>query len=94
MKKNEEVRKNAWGHKDNYTTGCLLLQRSLSINCSWSKETKWIRLWFKSFQQIEFKVILRSNSQVCRILENSKETVSEFYKEIAKVFVNINGWIQ
>ena len=36
-------------------------------------------------QQIEFYGMLKTNSQVCTVLEKSKETVSEFYKGTGKV---------
>ena len=39
--------------------------------------------------------MLKANSQVCTILEKSKETVLEFYKGTAKVLRDyIHGWIQ
>ena len=36
-------------------------------------------------QQIEFYGMIKTNSQVCTLLEKSKETVLEFYKGTAKV---------
>ena len=39
----------------------------------------------RAIQQIEFNGKLGTNSQVCTILEKSKETLLEFYKETAKV---------
>ena len=36
-------------------------------------------------QQIEFYGMLKTNSQVCTVLEKSKETMMEFYKGTAKV---------
>ena len=36
-------------------------------------------------QQIEFYGMLKTNSQVCTVLEKSKETVLEFYKGTTKV---------
>ena len=38
-----------------------------------------------AIQQSEFYGILDTNSQVCTILEKSKETVLEFYKGTARV---------
>ena len=38
-----------------------------------------------AIQKIEFYGKLDTNSQVCTVLEKWKETVSEFYKETAKV---------
>ena len=39
----------------------------------------------RAIQQIEFYGMLKTNSQVCTVLEKSKETVLEFYKGTAKV---------
>ena len=39
----------------------------------------------KAIQQIEFYGMLKTNSQVCRVLDKSKETMLEFYKGTAKV---------
>ena len=36
-------------------------------------------------QQIEFYEMLKTNSQVCSVLEKSKERILEFYKGTAKV---------
>ena len=40
----------------------------------------------RAIQQIEFYGMLKTNSQVCRVLEKSKETILEFYIGTAKVF--------
>ena len=48
----------------------------------------------RAVQQIEFYGMLKTNSQVCTVLEKLKETMLEFYKGTAKVVNNINGWIQ
>ena len=40
----------------------------------------------RAIQQIEFYGKLGTNSQVCTVLEKSKETVLEFYRGTAKVF--------
>ena len=39
----------------------------------------------KAIQHIEFYDMLKTNSQVCTVLEKSKETILEFYKGRAKV---------
>ena len=39
----------------------------------------------RAIQQIEFYGKLEANSQVCTVLEKSKETILEFYKGTAKV---------
>ena len=45
----------------------------------------------KANQQIEFYGKLGTNSQLCTVLEKSKETVLEFYKGTVKVLLeNIN----
>ena len=39
----------------------------------------------RAFQKSEFYGMLKTNSQVCTVLEKSKETMLEFYKGKAKV---------
>ena len=39
----------------------------------------------RTIQQIEFYGMLKTNSQVCTVLEKSKETMLEFYKGRVKV---------
>ena len=39
----------------------------------------------RAIHQIEFYGILKTNSQVCTVLEKTKETVLEFYKGTANV---------
>ena len=39
----------------------------------------------RAIQEIEFCGMLKTQSQVCTILEKSKETMLEFYKGTAKV---------
>ena len=39
----------------------------------------------RAIQEIEFYGMLKANSQVCTVLEKSKETLLEFYKGTAKV---------
>ena len=39
----------------------------------------------RSLQEVEFNCMLNTNSQICTVLENSKETVLEFYQENVKV---------
>ena len=39
----------------------------------------------RAIQEIEFYGMLKTNSQVCTILEKLKETVLEFYKGTTKV---------
>ena len=39
----------------------------------------------RTIQQIEFYGMLKTNSQVCKVLEKSKEATLEFYKGRVKV---------
>ena len=52
------------------------------INLSFQKE---LDADPRSIQQIEFYGKLETSSQVCTVLEKSKETVLEFYKRTTKV---------
>ena len=46
----------------------------------------------RAIQKIEFYEMLKTNSQVCTVLEKSKETILEFYKGTTKVLSEyING---
>ena len=46
----------------------------------------------RAIQQIKFYGMLKTNSQVCTVLEKSKETMLEFHKGIGKVLIlHING---
>ena len=89
IKKYYKIRKTATGKGDNYTTGCLLdyqyfkdHYQIIVINLSFQKE---LDADPRSIQQIEFYGKLETNSQVCTVLEKSKENVLEFYKRTTKV---------
>ena len=89
IKKYNEVRKTARGKGDNYKTDCLLDYQYFTdhyqlICCNLSQQ-KVLDADEKSNQQIQFYGKLGTNSQVCTVLERSKETVSEFSKGTAKV---------
>ena len=43
-------------------------------------------LSIEKIQQIEFKFMLETNSTIYWVLEKSKETILEFYKEIFKMY--------
>ena len=47
----------------------------------------------RATQQIEFYGILETNSEVCKVLEKSKETVLEFYKGTTKPVVRTYKWL-
>ena len=89
IKKYDEVRKIATGKGDGYTTGCLLdyqyfkdHYQLIAVDLSKQKE---LDVDPRAIQQIEFHGISKTNSQVCTVLEKSKETILKFYKGTAKV---------
>ena len=89
IKKYDEVRKIAAGKGDDYTTGCLRDYQYFKdhyqlIAVDLSKQ-KQLDADPRAIQQIEFYGKLETNSQVCTVLERSKQTVLEFYKGTAKV---------
>ena len=89
IKKYDEIRKTATRQGDDHTTGCLLDYQYFKDHCQLitidlSKQ-KELDADSRSFQQIEFYGMLKTNSQVCTVLEKSKETILEFYKGTAKV---------
>ena len=74
---------------DDYTTECLLDYQyykdhynPIAVDLSKQKE---LDAGSRAIQQIEFYGILKTNSQVCTVLEKSKQTMLEFYKGTAKV---------
>ena len=89
VKQYNEIRKIATGQGDDYTTGCLLHYQYfkdhynlIAIDLSKQKE---LDAGSRAIQQIEFYGMLKSNSQLCTVLEKSKETVLQFSKGTAKV---------
>ena len=89
IKQCDEIRKTATGQGDDYTTGCLLDYQYfkdhynlIAVDLSKQKE---LDADSRAIQQIEFYGMLKTNSQVCTVLEKSKETMLEFYKGTAKV---------
>ena len=89
IKKYDEIRKIATGKGDDYTTGCLADYQNFKdhyqlIAVDLSKE-KELDAYPRAIQQIEFYGMLKTNSQVCTVLEKLKETVLEFYKGTVKV---------
>ena len=89
MRKYDEVRKIATGKGDDYTTGCLLdyqyfkdNYQLIAVDLSKQKE---LDADPRAIQQIEFYGMLTTRSQVCTVLEKSKETILEFYKGTAKI---------
>ena len=47
----------------------------------------------RAIQQTEFYGMLKTNSQVCTVLEKSKETVLEFYKGTPKILKRTYKWL-
>ena len=89
IKKYDEIRKIPTGKGDDYTTSCLLdyqyfkdHYQLIAVDLSKQKE---LDADPRAVQQTEFSGKLETNSQVCTVLEKSKETVLEFYKGTAKV---------
>ena len=88
-KKYNVIRKIATEKGDDYTTGCLLdyqyfkdHYQLIAVDLSKQKE---LDADPRAIQQIEFYGKLDTNSQVCTVLEKSKETVLKFYKGTAKM---------
>ena len=82
IKEYDKIRNTATGQGVDYTTGCLLYYQNFKyhyqlIVVDLSKQ--------KEIQQIEFYRMLKTNWEVCTVLEKSKETMLEFYKRTAKV---------
>ena len=82
IKKYDETRKIATGQRDGYTTGCFLdyqyfkdHYQLIAVDLSKQKE---LDTDPRAIQQTEFYGMLKTKSQVCSILEKSKETVLEF----------------
>ena len=85
----DEVRKVTLGKDDDYTTGCLLdyayFKRDYKIFAIDLSKQKELDADPRAIQQIEFKGSVAVPSAVVTILEESKETVLEFFKGTAKI---------
>ena len=89
IKQYDKIREIATGQGDDYTTGCLLDYQYFKdhynlIAIDLSKQKEW-DADSRAIQQIEFYRMLKTNSQVCTVLEKSKETTLQFSKGTAKV---------
>ena len=97
IKQYDEGRKTATGQSDDYTTGCLLDFAYLKNNCrliankiaDLSKQ-KVLDAYSRAIQQIIFTCIIKASVANTRviiyyILEQSKETMLQFFKETTKV---------
>ena len=89
IKQYKEIRETATGLRDDYITGCLLDYQYFRdhyqlIAVDFSKQNE-LDSDSRVIQKIEFYGMLKTNSQVWTVLENSKETMLEFYKATSKV---------
>ena len=89
IKKYNKIRKTATGEGDNCTKGCLLDYQYFKDHCQLIavdlSRLKELDADSRTIQQIEFYGMLKTNSQVCVVLEKSKETMLEFYKGTSNV---------
>ena len=87
VKHYDEIRKTATGQGEDYITGCLLDYQYFKdhYNLIEVDLSKQLDADSGAVQQIEFYGMLKTNSQVCSVLEKSKERILEFYKGTAKV---------
>ena len=97
IRKCDEIRKIATGKGDDYTTGCLLdyqyfkdNYQLIAVNLSKQKE---LDADSRGTQQIEFYGILTTRSQVCTVLEKSKETILESYKGTGRILLIKCKWL-
>ena len=79
IKKHDEMRKTATGQGDDYTTGYFLdyqyfkdHHQLIVVDLSKQKESD---VDSRAVQKFEFHGMLKTNSQVCTVLEKSKETM-------------------
>ena len=92
IKQYDEIRKVSTGYGDDYTTGCLLdyayfkdNYRLIAVDLS---KQKALDADPRAIQQIVFQGVVGGDDntkiRLCTVLEQSKETVLEFYKGTAK----------
>ena len=85
----DELRKVTLGKGDDYTTGCLLdyayFKRDYKIIATDLSKQKELDADLRATQQIQFKGDVAVPSIVVTVLEESKETVLEFFKGTAKI---------
>ena len=90
IEKYRELKKVMTGKGEDYTTGSLLdynyfdkHYKLVAVDLSKQKE---LDADPRAIQQIKFKYMLETNSTIYWLLENSKETILEFYKGTVKVY--------
>ena len=73
IKQYDEIRKTVTGQEDDYTTGCLLeyqyFKDHYHLTAVDLSKQKQLDADSRAIQQIEFYGMLKTNSQVCRVLE-------------------------
>ena len=89
VKQYGEFRKTATWQGDDYTTGCLwgypFFKDHYNLTAFDLSKEKELDADSRAIQQTEFYEMLKTNSQVCTVLEKSKEAVLQFFKGTAKV---------
>ena len=95
IKQYDELRKVSTGQGEYYTTGCLLnfvyfIKKYRLIAVDLSKQ-KTLDAASRAIQQITFTGKSSANVLIYYILEQSKETISEFAKPTTSFVINING---
>ena len=99
MKKYDEIRKIVRGQGHDYTTGCLLQYQYFKdqyklLVLDLSKQKK-LDTDPRAIQQTEFYGMLKTNSEVCTILEKKKRNSIRILQRSSNSFVNIiNGGIK
>ena len=95
VRKYDAIRNIATGKGDNYATECLLdydyfkkNYQLIAVDLSKQRE---LDAGPRVIQQIEFIGMLKTRSNVFTILEKSKETILEFYKELQKLCKQIKA---
>ena len=90
IEKYRELKKVMIGKGEDYTTGSLLdfnyfdkHYKLVAVDLSKQKE---LDADPRAIQQIEFKYVLGTNSNIYWVLEKSKETILQFYKGTVKVY--------
>ena len=88
-RQHDELRKVTLGKGDDYTTGCYLdyayFKRDYKIIAVDLNKQKELDADPRAIQQIEFTGTVAAPSSVMTVLEESKETVLEFFKGTAKI---------
>ena len=89
IKQYDDVKKVSTGQDDDYTTGCLLdyayFKDNYKLTSVSLSEQKALDADQTAIEQIVFQGIAKQKLRLYTDLEESKETLLEFYKETAKV---------